>query len=87
MDYFNNLGSKLNDSRTGSKTFWTAFKHLVNKKKLANIPPLLENDRIVSDFREKSTIFNDFFAKQCTLNVTSSKLPPLEMLTEGRLSY
>ena len=49
-DYFNNLGSKLNDSRTGSTTFWTAFKRLVNKKKLANIPPLLENERIISDF-------------------------------------
>ena len=53
MEYFNNLGSKLNDSKTGSKTFWTALKRLVNKKKLANIPPLLDNERIVSDFREK----------------------------------
>ena len=50
IDYFNNLGSKLEDYNTGSKTFWTSFKRLVNKKKLSNIPPILEDRMIISDF-------------------------------------
>ena len=86
IDYFNILGSKLSDYNTGSKTFWTAFKRLVNKKKLSNIPPILDDGKIISDFRQKCTIFNDYFAKQCTLNVTPSVLPPVKMLTEFRLS-
>ena len=84
-NYFNNLGSKLNDSTTDSKTFWTAFKCPVNKKKLANIPPLLEDVKMISDFNRKCPILNDFYAKQCTLNVTSSGIPPINMLTDSRL--
>ena len=84
--YFLNLGAKLNDYNTGYKSFWTTFKRLVNKKKLSNIPPILEDGKIISDFCQKSTIFNDFFANQCTLNLTSSELPPLRMYTNSRLS-
>ena len=41
--------------------------------------------KIFSDFNYKCAIFNDFFAKQCTLNVTSSGIPPINMLTNSRL--
>ena len=54
-DYFVNLGEKLSNSVTGSKSFWTAFKRLVNNKKLTNIPPILEDGKIVSEFHQKST--------------------------------
>ena len=39
------------------------------------IPPLLVNNKIVSDFTEKANLFNDFFASQCTLISNSSILP------------
>ena len=32
-DYFVNLGVKLSTCNSGSKSFWTAFKRLVNNKK------------------------------------------------------
>ena len=41
--------------------------------------------KIISDFNHKYAIFNDFFAKQYTLNVTSSVIPPINMLTDSRL--
>ena len=79
------LGTKLSSSVSGSKTFWTAFKRLVNNKKLINIPPILEDGKIISDFHQKSNIFNDYFANQCTLNNTSSSLPLLRMNTMAKI--
>ena len=85
-DYFINLGKKLSNYNTGAKPFWTTFKRLVNKKKQSNIPPIIENGAIISDFRQKSTIFNDYFAMQCTPNITSSTVPITPVYyTESRL--
>ena len=83
--YYTKLGSDLSNPAIGPKRFWSTFKRLVNKKKFSNIPPLLENDKIISDFKEKCDLFNDFFSKQCILNHTSSTLPPLTFLTDDRL--
>ena len=52
-DYFVNLGVKLNNYGTGSKSFWTSFKRLVINKKLTNIPPILENRKKDSDLHQE----------------------------------
>ena len=31
--YYENLGNKLSDPKTGQKSFWTAYKKIANKKK------------------------------------------------------
>jgi hypothetical protein len=74
--YINNLGNKLCDPSTGHKSFWSAYKRLANKKKITNIPPLFENDRYETNFKNKARIFNDFFAAQCRPLVNESVLPP-----------
>ena len=38
------------------------------------IPPLVVNNKIVSDFTEKANLLNDFFASQCTPISNSSIL-------------
>ena len=39
------------------------------------IPPLLHDDKFITNFEEKAEIFNNFFAKQCSLIYTNSDLP------------
>ena len=39
------------------------------------IPPLLVNNKIVSDFANKANLFNNLFAAQCTPLTNSSVLP------------
>ena len=39
------------------------------------IPPLLHDDKFITNFKEKVEIFNNFFAKQCSLVNTNSDLP------------
>ena len=84
--YINNLGNKLCDPTTGPKTFWSAYKRLANKKKITNIPPLLENGIYETNFKNKAHIFNNFFAAQCRPLENDSSLPPFNPLTENFIS-
>ena len=84
--YLTNLGNKICDPNTGPKCFWTAFNKLLNKKKITNIPPLIENEKHVSCFKEKAGIFNKYFAFQCRPLESESSLPAFTSLTNERLS-
>ena len=57
------------------KAYWSILKTFLNNKKIPCIPPIYHNNNYITDFKEKAQIFNDFFAKQCTLVENSSKLP------------
>ena len=60
-NYILNMTSKLADSHTAPKTYWTLLNYLLHNKKISVIPPLLVDGKFVSDFYEKSNIFNSFF--------------------------
>ena len=74
-EYYDNLSKKLNGPNTSAKTYWSILKSFYKGIKVPLIPPLLVNNKIVSDFTEKANIFNDFIASQCTPINNSSKLP------------
>ena len=48
---------------------------VLNNKKIPCIPPLLHQDKCVTDFQEKANIFNNFFADQCSIGSNNSELP------------
>ena len=85
--YLHSLGAELTDPSTGSKKYWKILNTFLNKCKVPRIPPLFENRSFVTDCREKATIFNNYFAKQCTPFLTDSVLPPLVYHTNNRLSH
>ena len=74
-NYVKSLSTKICDPDSGCKVFWSAFKRLLNNKKITNIPPLLFNGNFITNFKEKASIFNDYFAKQCKIFVNNSVLP------------
>ena len=84
--YLENLSNKLCNPSTGAKTFWSAYKRLSNKKKITNIPPLFENGKYISNFKEKAYIFNNYFASQCQPFDIQSNLPAFTPLTSNSLS-
>ena len=63
--YYEDLGKKLNDLTLHSKTYWSILKGFYNGKRVPVFPPLLVNNKLVTDFKAKANIFNDFFSKQC----------------------
>ena len=60
---------------TSSKSYWSILKTFLNNKKIPCITPLLHGDKFIPNFKEKTEIFNNFFAKQCSLINTNSDLP------------
>ncbi len=84
--YYEKLGDMLSDSSTGEKHFWSAFRRISNKKKTTNIPPLIEDGVYVTNFRQKASVFNSYFAEQCTIHDNGSTLPPLSFRTDSVLS-
>ena len=73
--YYNKLAMKLNNPKTSSKTYWSILKTFYNGRKKSIIPPLLKDDKLESDLKDKANYFNNFFASQCTPLVNNCKLP------------
>ena len=63
------------DPTTSLKACWSILKTILNNKKIPCIPPIYHRNNYITDFKEKAQIFNNFFAKQCTLVENTSKLP------------
>ena len=86
-DYFIRLGKKLGDPSRSIKTYWATLRTLWNGKKVPNIPPLLVNNELITEFEAKANIFNKYFASQCTAINNNSVLPStLNHLTDDKLS-
>ena len=51
------------------------IKPLLNGNKVPCVPPIYDNNRYVTDFKEKCQLFNSYFSEQCTLLKNISTLP------------
>ena len=84
--YLKEQGAKLADSLTSNKTYWKILNGFLNKCKIPIIPPLLVDGNSITNCKEKASIFNTYFAEQCTPFLTDSTLPSLVYHTTNRLS-
>ena len=73
--YVTNVGRTLSDPSTGTKKYWSMINKILNKAKIPEIPPLMEDDIFVIDFASKAQIFNEYFILQCTTLDTGSEVP------------
>ena len=58
--YYENLAKKLNNPLLQAKTYWSILKSFYNDRKVPLIPPLLIDDKFVTDIQTKINIFNKF---------------------------
>ena len=63
------------NTTTNPKAYWSILKTVLNNKKIPCIPPIYHSNNYITEFKEKTQIFNKFFAKQCTLVENTSKPP------------
>ena len=59
---------------TSTKTYWSILKSFLNNKKIPCIPPLFHQNRYITKYKDKTELFNNFFANQCSLIKHSSVL-------------
>ena len=84
--YFSRLANSLNDPNIESKKYWSIINQFLCKRKSPRIPPVRDaNDVLTSNILDKANIFNQFFARQCSLIDTNSVLPPENFITDLRL--
>ena len=81
--YYTRLSHKLLHPKTSQKSYWSILKTFLNDKKIPYIPPPIQQDKFVTDFKEKVNIFNNifnniFFANQCS-NVSNNSEPPVPL--------
>ena len=87
LKYHERLVNKLNNLKTAPKSSWAILKTFVNGSKIPLIPPLLVDNKLVTDFLDKANLFNNFFAKQCTPISNDSTVPVnINFETRERLS-
>ena len=85
--YYENLAKKLKHLLLQAKTYCSILNTFYNDKKPPLIPPLLVDDKHVTDIKTKTNIFNEYFAEQCTLLKNSSVLPINQtLLTQSRFT-
>ena len=66
---------KINDPQTSSKAYWSILKSFYSGNKVPLISPLLVNDYLVSNFKDKANHFNEYFNAQCDPITNNSSLP------------
>ena len=73
--YFNKISKKLCNPLSSTKCYWSMLKPVLNGKNEPCIPPIFHNNNYITDFKEKSEVFNSFFANQCSVIPNNSILP------------
>ena len=56
-DYICHLASKLNNPKTSAKTYWSIRKSFYSGNKIPLIPPLLYNNALITNFKQKADLF------------------------------
>ena len=60
-----------------SLRYFDLSQKLLQMEKIPLIPPLNVGNKLVTDFKEKARLFNEFFASKCTPITNDSSLPSL----------
>ena len=84
--YYENLAKKLNNPLLQAKAYWSILKSFYDDRKVPLIPPLLIDDKFVTDIQTKTNILNKFFIDQSQPLNNASDLPTNQIfLAQSRL--
>ena len=85
--YFLKLNHKLDEKDLNPKQWWKLSKSVLGNKIHPDIPPLIDNNNVISCITEKCDIFNTYFASQCKIlpDLDAPPLPNFSFRTDARL--
>ena len=68
LAFINSVNATMNNYSISAKKKFNILQKLMKNNKFSPTPPLLENGETISEPKEKSEIFNSFFASKSTVN-------------------
>ena len=60
------MTANFEDSNNVPKTYRTIWNRLLHNEKIPAIPHFIVDGSLISDYRKKANLFNNFFASICT---------------------
>ena len=75
--YYETISKKICSKAIALKYYWSLLKTMLNNKKVPCIPPIIHDNKFITDFSKKADFFNSFFVKQCSIIENNSVLPSL----------
>jgi hypothetical protein len=78
--FFNTVNATMHNSNISAKKKFKILTKLMKNQKTSYMPPLIQNDKIVNDPKDKSEILNDIFAAKATVTGNDDPVPELEPL-------
>ena len=85
-EYMTELDNRIScPDQFGSKEWWRLVKSFISKKGMPvdDIPPIVDAGKVHYSHADKATAFNQFFAKQCSIDNDSGTVPPLNQFEES----
>ena len=76
-DFYNTVNCTMNNHSISAKKKFSILLKLMKNNKFSGIAPLNENDVIINDPKNKSEIFNNYFASKSSLNGQNDPKPNL----------
>ena len=61
LKYYQKLSNKLSNDTFKGKCYWSILKNVLNSKRILRIPPLIHDNKFVTDFHLKREIFSLHF--------------------------
>jgi hypothetical protein len=80
LAFINSVNATMNNYSISAKKKFNILQKLMKNNKFSPTPPLLEIGETISEPKEKSEIFNSFFASKSTVNDPESDPPYLQKL-------
>ena len=77
-NFYNLVNSTMNNFEITAKKKFSILNKLLRKYKSSSIPPLIENDKTITDPKEKSDILNSHFAQKATVDGDTDVPPDLD---------
>ena len=84
--YITKMSAKLDNPKTVLITYWSIINKFLSNKETPITPPVLVNGELVSHFKEKPNLLNNYFASQFTSIKNGGKLPNFSYKTEKILT-
>ena len=81
------LSSNLDNPDTAPKTYCSLINTVLNNKKIAILPPVYFEGKLISDFEKKTELFHNHFTWKCSFVKNASTLPNLEYKTNEQFNY